>query len=78
MKNEVQVDQCLFVHLGLVHPCRQNRELVPIDKVLRFFIDKLQVWMRDKKFQIILDLLYKIGDLSVDNLRFCLQVCTKP
>ncbi len=36
--------------LGLVHTCRQNRELVSIDKVLRLFIDKLQVRMRDKKF----------------------------
>ncbi len=26
------------------------------DKVLLLFIDKLQVWMRDKKFQIMLDL----------------------
>ncbi len=44
--------------LGLVHICRQNRELVSIDKVLRLFIDKLQVWTRDKKFQIMLDLFH--------------------
>ncbi len=39
---------------GLVHTCRQNRELVSIDKVLRLFIDKLPVWTLDKKFQIML------------------------
>ncbi len=27
--------------LGLVHTCKQNSELVSIDKVLRLFIDKL-------------------------------------
>ncbi len=42
--------------LGLVRTCRQNRELVSIDKVLRLFIDKLQVWTCDKKFQFMLDL----------------------
>ncbi len=42
--------------LGLVHTCRQNRELVSTDKVLRLFIDKLQVWTHGKKFQIMLDL----------------------
>ncbi len=46
----------LVVTIGLVHTCRQNRELVYIDKVLLLFIDKLQVWMRDKKLQIMLDL----------------------
>ncbi len=28
---------------GLVHTCEPNRELVSIDKVLRLFIDKLQM-----------------------------------
>ncbi len=49
----------LFVGLipsGLVHICRQNRELLSIDEVLRLFIDKMQLWMRDKKFLILLDL----------------------
>ncbi len=30
-----------------------------IDKVLRLLIDELQVWTRDKKFQIMLDLFHK-------------------
>ncbi len=41
---------------GLVYTCRQNRELMSIDKVWRLFIDKLQAWTRDKKLQIMLDL----------------------
>ncbi len=47
---------------------RQNRELMFIDKVMRSFIDKLQAWMRDKKFQIMLDLLH-------ENLQKKLRTC---
>ncbi len=34
----------------LVHTCRQNRELLSVEKILRLFIDTLQVWTRYKKF----------------------------
>ncbi len=47
-----------FSSLGLVHTCRLNCQLVSIDKVLRLFIDKLQVWRCDKKLQIMLDLFH--------------------
>ncbi len=42
--------------VGLVHVCGQNRELASKDKVLPLFIDKLQVWTLDKKFQIMVEL----------------------
>ncbi len=53
------------------------------DKVLRLLTDKLQVWTLDKKFLDHVGFVPrqstdKIGDLSIDNRGFCLQVCTKP
>ncbi len=48
---------------GLVHARRQNRELMSIDKVLRLFVDELQVWTRDKK---VLDHVGFVPQLSKD------------
>ncbi len=42
--------------LGLIHFCRQNRELVSIDKILRLFIHKLQVSSVTKSSTFMLDL----------------------
>ncbi len=55
LQNMSQVFHPRWEITGFVHTRRQNHELVSIDKVLRLFIDKLQVWTRDKKFQITLD-----------------------
>ncbi len=60
--------------LDLVHFNRQNCELVSIDEVLRLFIDKIP----DHVGFVPQQSSDKIGDFSIDNRRFCLQVCTKP
>ncbi len=68
---------------GLVHTCGQNPELVSIDKVLRLFIDKLQVRTLDKKFQIMLDFfrnsLQTKSAICLQTIAdFVYKVCTKP
>ncbi len=71
---------CLVI--GLVHTCTQNCELVSIDKVLRLFIDKMQVWtcwqkVPDQVGFVPQQSTDKIGDLSMDIRRFHPSMCTK-
>ncbi len=69
----IRTTHCVDPAWGLVHTCRQNREHLSTDKVLRLFIDKLPVWTRNKMFQIMLDLFH--NSLQTKSA-ICLQTIT--